>query len=180
LTIKTRYKIFALPDIKLLLKDSLMTDPLDLQCSDDLFQSLIEASHCSFILLALRRYDRPLRVSRIASLLFLNIKHSARLLDMLIRFGFILPVNNWDEFTITPSGIDLISPKPVNQPWDFEPTLQLNGDRLPTYVAFDLLPLRIYSYRRTRSSSGNDNAAGRLNPDPPDVDTPDENITYSG
>ena len=130
-----------------------MTDPLDLQCSDDLFQSLIEASHCSFILLALRRYDQPLRVSRIASLLFLNIKHAARLLDMLIRFGFILPVNNGDEFTITPSGIDLISPKPINQPWDFEPTLQLDGDRLPTYVAFDLLPLRIYSYRRTMLSS---------------------------
>ena len=99
---------------------------------------------------------------------------------MLIRFGFILPVNNGDEFTITPSGIDLISPKPVNQPWDFEPTLDLDGGRLPTYVAFDLLPLRIYSYRRTILSSGNNNAEGRLNPDPPKVDTPDENITYCG
>ena len=157
-----------------------MTNPLDLQCSDDLFQSLIEASHCSFILLALRRYDQPLRAPKIASYLALNIKHTARLLDMLIRFGFILPVNNEDEFTITPSGIDLISPKPVNKPWDFEPTLELNGDRLPTYVAFDLLPLRIYSYRRTRSYSENNNDEGRLNPDPPNVDTPDENITCCG
>ena len=155
-----------------------MTDPLDLQCSDDLFKSLIEASHCSFILLALRRYDRPLMAPKIAILLFLSIKHTARLLDMLIRFGFILPVNNGDEFTITPSGIDLISPKPVNQPWEFEPTLDIDGDRLPTYVAFDLLPLRIYSYRRTRSYSGNNNDEGRLNPDPPNVDTPIENITY--
>ena len=156
-----------------------MTDPLDLQCSDDLFQSLVEASHCSFILLVLRRYDQPLRAPNIAHFLALNIKHTARLLKMLIRFGFILPVNNGDEFTITPSGIDLISPKPVNQPWDFEPTLELNGDRLPTYVAFDLLPLRIYSYRRTRSSPGNNGDNDGLNPDPPDVDTPDENITYS-
>ena len=154
-----------------------MTDPLDLQCSDDLFQSLIEASHCSFILLALRRYDQPLRVSNIASLLSLNVKLAARLLDMLIRFGFILPVENGDKFTITPSGIDLISPKPVNQPWDFEPTLELDGDRLPTYVAFDLLPLRIYSYRRTNLSSVNNGDIDRLHPDPPNVDTPDENIT---
>ena len=156
-----------------------MTDPLDLQCSDDLFKSLIEASHCSFILLALRRCDRPLRAPKIAILLFLSIKHTTRLLDMLIRFGFVLPVNNGDEFTITPSGIDLLSPKPVNQPWDFEPTLELDGDRLPTYVAFDLLPLRIYSYRRTRSSSENNGDNDGLNPDPPDVDPPDENITYS-
>ena len=156
-----------------------MTDPLDLQCSDDLFQSLVEAAHCSFILLVLRRYDQPLRAPNIASFLALNIKHTARLLNMLIRFGFILPVNNGDEFTITPSGIDLISPKPVNQPWDFEPTLELNGDRLPTYVAFDLLPLRIYCYRRTRSYFENNNDEGQLNPDPPNVDTSYENITYS-
>jgi len=126
-----------------------MTDSLDLQCSDDLFQSLVEAAYCSFILLVLRRNDRLLKASTIAHFLSLNTRHVGRLLDMLIRFGFVLPVENGFSFTITPSGIDLISPQPTNQPWDFDPTLKIDGDRLPTYVAFDLLPLRIYSYRRS-------------------------------
>jgi predicted transcriptional regulator len=133
-----------------------MPDSLDLQCSDDLLQSLIEASNCSFILLALRRQDRPLELSNIANLLSLNIKHTSRLLDMLIRFGFVLPFENGDKFTITPSGIDLLCPKPARQPWDYDPTLNIDGDRLPSYVAFDLLPLRIYSYRRTISSKNDE------------------------
>ena len=37
----------------------------------------------------------------------------------------------------------------ISKPWDFDPTLNIDGDRLPSYVAFDLLPLRIYSYRRS-------------------------------
>ena len=133
-----------------------MTNSHDLQCSDDLLQSLIEASNCSFILLALRRQDQPLELSSIASLLSLNTMHTSRLLDMLIRFGFVLPVENGDKFTITPSGIDLLSPQPIRQPWDFNPKLNLDGDRLPTYVAFDLLPLRIYCYRRSALSSNGD------------------------
>ncbi len=133
-----------------------MPDSLDLQCSDDLLQSLIEASNCSFILLALHRQDQPLELSTIASLLSINNRHTSRLLDMLIRFGFVLPVENGFSFTITASGIDLLSPQPVRQPWDFDPTLKIDGDRLPTYVAFDLLPLRIYSYRRTISSKNDE------------------------
>jgi predicted transcriptional regulator len=133
-----------------------MPDSLDLQCSDDLLQSLIEASNCSFILLALRRQDQPLELSTIASLLSINNRHTSRLLDMLIRFGFVLPVENGFSFTITASGIDLLSPQPVRQPWDFDPTLKVDGDRLPSYIAFDLLPLRIYSYRRSALSSRDD------------------------
>lgn len=133
-----------------------MPDSLDLQCSDDLLQSLIEASNCSFILLALHRQDQPLELSTIASLLSINNRHTSRLLDMLIRFGFVLPVENGFSFTITASGIDLLSPQPVRQPWDFDPTLKVDGDRLPSYIAFDLLPLRIYSYRRSALSSRDD------------------------
>ena len=133
-----------------------MTDSLDLQCSDDLFQSLVEAAYCSFILLGLRRNDQPIEAADLACLLSLNAGLTGRVLDMLIRFGLVIPVENGDKFTITPSGIDLLSPQPVRQPWDFDPKLKIAGDRLPTYVAFDLLPLRIYSYRRSALSSSND------------------------
>ena len=133
-----------------------MTDSLDLQCSDDLFQSLVEAAYCSFILLVLRRNDQPIKAADIACLLSLNAGLTGRLLDMLIRFGFVLPVENGFNFPITASGIDLLSPQPVRQPWDYDPNLTVNGARLPSNIAFDLLPLRIYSYRRSEMSLGND------------------------
>ena len=134
-----------------------MTESPNIQCSDLLFKSLIEASHCSFILLTLRRLDRPADVYEIAELLSLEILTCEDLFDTLIKFGFVIPVENGDMFTITRSGIDLVSPKPLNSPWNFDPDLPYDGDRLPTYVAFDLLPLRIYSYRRGKFSSGRKN-----------------------
>ena len=160
LIIRTRYKILAIPNICLLLKDSFMTKFNNLECSDDLFQALVEAAHCSFILLVLRRNDRPLKAATISNLLLLHFKHTQRLLDMLTRFGFVLPVEKGIYYTITESGADLISPKPSRQPWDFDPELDVDGDRLPTYVAFDLLPLRIYSYRRGAPSNGGDPELG--------------------
>ena len=39
-----------------------MLKPDPLYCSDDLLQSLIEASHCSFVLLAMRQEDKPIDV----------------------------------------------------------------------------------------------------------------------
>ena len=132
-----------------------MPQPSELHCSDDLFRSLVDATHCSFILLAMRRLDQPLDSFEIAELLCLELLHCEDLLDTLINFGFILPVEDGDKFTIPPSGSDLISPKPLQPPWEFDPTLRVEGDRLPTYVAFDLLPLRIWSYRRGQFSSNN-------------------------
>ena len=134
-----------------------MTEPPDIQCSDDLFRSLIEASHCSFILLTLRRLDRPADIYDIANFLTLELLAAEELIDTLIHFGFVIPVGVGDKFIITPSGIDLISPRPLTSPWKFDPDLPYDGDRLPTYVAFDLLPLRIYSYRRGKLSSGRNN-----------------------
>jgi hypothetical protein len=140
---------------EIILEDDLMTDPTDIQCSDDLFRSLIEASHCSFILLTLRRLDRPVDIYDIANFLTLELLAADELIDTLIHFGFVIPVGSGDKFIITPSGIDLISPKPLNSPWAFDPALPYDGDRLPTYVAFDLLPLRIWSYHRSLSSKNN-------------------------
>ena len=134
-----------------------MPQPSGLHCSDDLFRALVDAAYCSFILLALRRIGDPLDSFEIAELLSLEILHCEDLLDTLIMFGLILPVEDGDKFTITPSGIELISPKPPQPPWEFDPTSQVEGDRLPTFVAFDLLPLRIWSHRRGHLSSGSQN-----------------------
>ena len=134
-----------------------MPQPSELHCSDELFRSLVDAAHCSFILLAMRRLDQPLDSFEIAELLCLELLHCEDLLDTLIKFGFILPVEDGDKFDITPSGIELISAKPLQSPWKFDPTSQIEGDRLPTYVAFDLLPLRIWAYRRGLLSSGSQN-----------------------
>ena len=131
-----------------------MPQPSDLHCSDDLFRCLVDACHCSFILLALRRLNRSLNSFEIAELLSLELPHCEDLCDTLIKFGFILPVEDGDKFTITPSGRDLISPKPIQPPWEFDPAPQVDGDRLPTYVAFDLLPLIIWSYRCGQISPG--------------------------
>ncbi len=90
----------------------------------------------------MRRHNRSLDSFEIAELLSLELLHCEDLLDTLIKFGFILPVEDGDKFTMTPAGSDLISPKPLQPPWELDPTLQVEGDRLSTYVAFDLLPLR--------------------------------------
>lgn len=125
-----------------------MSEPTDISCSDDLFNCFIEASYCSFILLVLRRLDRPASVNEVADQLSLKFIACQDLFDLLLQFNFILPQKNSDKFIITPAGIELISPKPLSPPWEFDPLLPYEGDRLPTYIAFDLLPLRIYSFRR--------------------------------
>jgi hypothetical protein len=89
----------------------------ELHCSDDLFKSLVGAAHCSFILLAMRRLDQPRDSFEIAELLCLELLHCEDQLDTLIKFGFILPAEDGDKFTITPAGSDLISPKPLQPPW---------------------------------------------------------------
>ncbi len=94
-----------------------MPQSSELHCSDDLFRSLVDAAHCSFILLAMRRHNRPLDSFEIAELLSLELLHCEDLLDTLIKFGFILPVEDGDKFTMTPAGSDLISPKPLQPPW---------------------------------------------------------------
>lgn len=125
-----------------------MPKPDPLYCSDELLRSLVEASHCSFILLAMRREDKPIESFYIANLLSVDVLAAEDLINMLLRFGFILPVEDGDRYTITQSGIDMLSPAPGNSPFHFDPELPIQGDRLPSYVAFDLLPLRIYAYRR--------------------------------
>jgi len=131
------------------------TSPL--YCSDDLIHSLIEASHCSFVLLAMRREDKPIDVLDVANLLDLEIIPADNLLNTLLHFGFILPVEDGDRYVITPSGIDMLSPAPANSPFHYDPELPIDGDRLPSYVAFDLLPLRIYAYRSKFNSDEHKN-----------------------
>ena len=122
--------------------------PTELYCSNSLIRSLVEAAHCSFILLAMRREDKPIDVFDVANLLSVEILAADDLLNTLLHFGFILPVEDGDQFTITASGVEMLSPNPENSPWQFTPEMASLGDRLPTYVAFDLLPLRIWSYHR--------------------------------
>jgi hypothetical protein len=130
-----------------------MTKSPPLYCSDDLLQSLIEASHCSFVLLAMRQEDQPIDVFDVADLLRLDIIAADDLVNMLLRFGFILPVKDGSSYTISQSGIDMLSPAPGNSPFKFDPSLPYAGDRLPSYIAFDLLPLRIYAYRSKFSNN---------------------------
>ena len=132
-----------------------MPNPEPIYCSDDLIQSLIEASHCSFVLLALRQEDRSIDVFDVADLLRVDILAADDLVNMLLRFGFILPVEGGAKYTITQSGIDMLSPEPSDSPFHFDPTLPYSGDRLPSYIAFDILPLRIYAYRRKFSNNKN-------------------------
>ena len=134
-----------------------MPKPPHLYCSDELIHALIEASHLSFILLVMRREDKPIDVFDVANLLDVEIIPSDYLLNTLLHFGFIIPIEDGDRYIITPAGIDMISPKPSNSPWDFDPELPYAGDRLPSYVAFDLLPLRIYAYRRLLNSNDRKN-----------------------
>lgn len=122
--------------------------PTELYCSDDLIRSLVDAAHCSFILMAMRREDKAIDVFDVSNLLSVEILAADDLVNTLLHFGFILPVEDGDLFTITASGVDMLSPNPENSPWKFTPEMANLGDRLPTYVAFDLLPLRIWSYRR--------------------------------
>ena len=125
------------------------SDPL--YCSDELLQSLIEASHCSFVLLAMRQEDEPIDAFDVADLLRVDILAADDIINILLRFGFILPVGQGARFTITQSGIDMLSPAPENSPFHFDPELPYSGDRLPSYIAFDLLPFRIYAYRSNLS-----------------------------
>ena len=129
-----------------------MPKPDPLYCSDDLLQSLIEASHCSFVLLAMRQHNKPIDVFDVADLLRLDIIAADDLVNMLLRFGFILPVKDGSRYTISQSGIDMLSPAPANSPFHFDPELPYTGDRLPSYIAFDLLPLRIHAYRTGKFS----------------------------
>ena len=122
--------------------------PSELYCSDDLIRSLVDASHCSFTLMAMRREDKPIEVFDVANLLSVEILAADDVINILLHFGFILPVEDGDQYTISASGSDMLSPHPENSPWQFTPEMASLGDRLPTYVAFDLLPLRIWSYRR--------------------------------
>ena len=134
-------------------KDHSLSKPPPIYCSDELISSLVEASHCSFILLVMRREEKPINVYEIANLLSVEILAAEDLVNILLHFGFIVPIEKGDRYIITQSGIDMLSPKPANSPWHFDPELPYSGDRLPSYVAFDLLPLRIWSYRHRKFSS---------------------------
>ena len=126
-----------------------MPDTPELEISYDLFKSLIDATHCSFILLAMRRLSRPIDIQDVVSILSLNVKQAAILL---VHFGFIIPVENSQAYTITQSGIEMISSKPDTSPFQFDPSCDIEGDRLPSYVALDLLPLRLYTYYLNKRS----------------------------
>jgi hypothetical protein len=101
----------------------------------------------------MRQKDEPIDVFDVADLLRVDIIAADDLVNMLLGFGFILPVGSGAKYTITQSGIDMLSPAPANSPFHFDPSLPYAGDRLPSYIAFDLLPLRIYAYRSKFSNN---------------------------
>ena len=93
-----------------------MPKPPHLYCSDELIHALIEASHLSFILLVMRREDKPIDVFDVSNLLDVEILAADDLLHTLHHFGFIIPIDEDGRYIITPAGIDMISPKPSNSP----------------------------------------------------------------
>jgi len=118
-----------------------------LHCSDELFQSLVEASHCAFILLAMYNKDEPLDVYDVADLLRVDILAADDIVSTLLRKGYIIPLGRSSRYEITQSGIDLLSPAPASAPGDIDPGVSDTTFRLPSYIAFDLLPLRILAFR---------------------------------
>ena len=129
-----------------------MPDTPELEISYDIFKSLIDATHSSFILLAMRRLSRPIDVQDVVAILSLRIEQAAVLLDTLVHFGFIVPVEDSQAYTITQSGIEMICSKPASSAFQFDPSCDIEGDRLPSYVALDLLPLRLYTYYLNKRS----------------------------
>ena len=81
-----------------------------LYCSDDLIRSLVDAAHCSFVLIAMRREDKPIDVFDVANLLSAEILAADDLLNILLHFGFIPPVEDGDQYTITAPGVEMLSP----------------------------------------------------------------------
>ena len=129
-----------------------MPDTPELEMSDDIFKSLIDATHSSFILLAMRRLSRPIDVQDVVNILSLKEEQACKLLDTLLHFGFINPVGDSQLYTITQSGIEMVSSNPASSPFQYDPSCEIEGDRLPTNIAFDLLPLRLYTYRLSQGS----------------------------
>ena len=107
-----------------------MSEIQSLYCSDDLLQSLIEAAHCSFVLLAMHLEDTPIDIFDVADLLRVDILAADDLINLLLHFGFILPVGQGAMYTISQSGIDMLSPAPETSPFHFDPALPYVGDRL--------------------------------------------------
>ena len=118
-----------------------------LHCSDELYQSLVEASHCAFILLAMYNKEEPIDVYDVADLLRVDILAADDIVSNLLRKGYILPLGKSSRYVITQSGIDLLSPDPKSDQKNFDPDDSNTGFRLPSYIAFDLLPLRILAFR---------------------------------
>ena len=130
-----------------------MPKPPNLYCSDDLLQTLIEASNCSLILLAMRSKKKPIDVFDVANLLGLEILTADDLINTLLRFGLIIPTGKGDRYIITQAGLDMHSPIPSSSPFSFDPELPDKRDRLPSYAAFDRLPLRTYYYLHKKQSN---------------------------
>ena len=122
--------------------------------SYDIFKALYDATLCSFVLLSMRQLHRPIDVKDVIQIFSLDKKKSLSLLETLLHFNYIVPVGGGKIYTITKSGADLISSKPSTSPFQYDPTYDVEGDRLPSYIAYDILPLRLYTYHLSRRMKG--------------------------
>jgi len=131
-----------------------MPDPPELIMSYNIFKALYDATLCSFILLAMRQLKRPIDAEDVIQIFSLNKEKSISLLEVLQHFQYIVPVGDSRIYTITRAGAELISSKPPTSPFQYDPTFDVEGDRIPSYIAYDILPLRLYTYHLGIDSNG--------------------------
>ena len=131
-----------------------MPDPPELIMSYNIFKALYDATLCSFILLLMKQVDRPLDAHDLTRSFSLNKKKSISLLEVLQHFQYIVPGGDSRIYTITRAGAELISTKPPTSPFQYDPTFDVEGDRIPSYIAYDILPLRLYTYHLGKGSNG--------------------------
>ena len=131
-----------------------MPAPREIIMSYDIFKALYDATLCSFILLLMKQVSRPLDTQDITRSFSLTRKKALSLLEVLQHFKYIVPVGDSRIYTITRAGAELIASRPPTSPFQYDPTFEVEGDRIPSYVAYDILPLRLYTYHLGKDSSG--------------------------
>ena len=131
-----------------------MPAPREIIMSYSIFKALYDATLCSFILLLMKQISRPIDAKDVTRSFSLNRKKAFTLLEILLHFKYIVPVGDSRIYTITRAGADLISSKTPTSPFQYDPTFEVEGDRIPSYIAYDILPLRLYTYHLGKGSNG--------------------------
>ena len=131
-----------------------MPAPREIIMSYDIFKAIYDATLCSFILLLMKQVSRPIDAKDVTHNFSLTRKKALVLLEVLLHFKYIVPVGDSRIYTITSAGAELIGSKPPTSPFQYDPTYDGPGDRIPSYIAYDILPLRLYTYNLGKGSNG--------------------------